>query len=222
MHDRRINGKTLSFGHAGILYRNSFVMYDRETESLWVHVTGKAAHGPRKGWQLKQVAASVTTWGDWKRDHPNTLVLPGYRRGGFMGTYVGTETILGMGLSTVVGFKAKLYPFDILADREVVNDEFNGTDLVVAYSKSNGTARAWGRTLDDGRLLEFKKAATKPGGVSEGPFLLQDLTTGSLWSWMTGVAVSGDLAGQQLSTVAHHPILTRRFEGFYPDGPVLQ
>ncbi len=42
MYDRRTNGQTLSFGHAGILYRNSFVMYDRTTESLWVHVTGLA------------------------------------------------------------------------------------------------------------------------------------------------------------------------------------
>ena len=61
MHDRRVNGKTLSFGHAGILYRNSFVMYDRETESLWVHVTGRAEVGPREGWQLRFMPSTVTT-----------------------------------------------------------------------------------------------------------------------------------------------------------------
>ena len=196
-------------------------MYDRETESLWVHVTGKAAHGPRKGWQLKQVAASVTTWADWKRDHPDTLVLPGFRRGGFMGTYVGTRQAQGMGLSAVVNFKAKLYPFEVLATREVVNDAFNGQDLVVAYATDNGTARAWSRKLDDGQVLHFKRAAKDPG-TGQGPFLLKDQETGSLWSWMTGTAVSGKLAGQQLAAVAHHPILNRRFEGFYPGGPVLQ
>jgi len=71
-----VKDKILSFGHAGILHRNSFVMYDRETESLRVRVTGKAAYGPRKGWQLKAMPASVTQWMDWKRDYPRTRVLP--------------------------------------------------------------------------------------------------------------------------------------------------
>ena len=49
MHERRLNGVTLEFGHAGILYRNSFVMYERETDSLWVHVSGRAEVGARPG-----------------------------------------------------------------------------------------------------------------------------------------------------------------------------
>src|SRR5439155_1161397 len=80
---------TLSFGHEGILYENSFVMYDRKTESLWVHVTGRAVWGPLKGKQLEFVPSTVTTWSQWKAAHPRTLVLPGFRRGGFMGTYHG-------------------------------------------------------------------------------------------------------------------------------------
>lgn len=226
MHDRRIKGKTLSFGHAGILYRNSFVMYDRETESLWVHVTGEAAHGPRKGWRLETLPASVTTWAEWKRDHPDTTVLPGYRRQGFMGHYGGTQSPRGMGLSTIVNFKAKLYPFTVLAGRQVVNDAFNGANLLIAYGRENGTAKAWNRSLEGVGVLEFERVGGASAGKSRGaantPFLVQDMQTGSYWSWMTGEAVEGKLKGRKLASVAHHPILNKRFDGFYPDGPVYE
>ena len=82
MYGRQLEGETLSFGHEGILYENSFVMYDRKTESLWVHVTGRAVWGPLKGKQLEFVPSTVTTWQQWKAAHPRTLVLPGFRRGG--------------------------------------------------------------------------------------------------------------------------------------------
>ena len=48
----------MSFGHAGILLENSFVMYDRGTDSLWVHVTGRAVWGPLKGEQLEFVPST--------------------------------------------------------------------------------------------------------------------------------------------------------------------
>ena len=89
----------LSFGHAGILYERSFVMYDRETGSLWVHVTGKAAHGPLQGKRLTFLPSTVTSWKEWKAAYPNTLVLPGYRRGGFMGTYDGISSGRHLGLA---------------------------------------------------------------------------------------------------------------------------
>ena len=194
-------------------------MYDRETGSLWVHVTGKAEHGTRKGWQLQQIPASVTPWGEWKRAHPNTLVLAGHRRRGFMGEYTGVESAAGIGLSVVVRFSAKLYPFEVLAGRAVVNDAFNGQSLVVAYSSEIGTAKAWGRQLDDVELT-FEAAKATPGAA--GPFLLRDSQSGTLWSWMTGNAVTGKYAGRQLAAVSHHPILNERFVGFYPNGPVLR
>ena len=49
MYRRELNGEVLTFGHAGILYQNSFVMYDKKTDSLWVHATGRAETGPMKG-----------------------------------------------------------------------------------------------------------------------------------------------------------------------------
>ena len=42
MYERTLDGQELRFGHEGVLYENSFIMYDKGTESLWVHVTGEA------------------------------------------------------------------------------------------------------------------------------------------------------------------------------------
>ena len=206
----------MSFGHAGILYRNSFVMYDRKTESLWVHVTGRAETGPRKGWKLRFMPSSMTTWAAWKAAHPHTRVLPGYRRGGFMGTYTGVRSPSGIGLAVRVAFHAKLYPFKALEREPVVNDRFRDEPVVVVYSAKLGTASAWRRRLGD-RVLSFEPLP--PAGDGDA-FRVRDRETGSVWAGLLGEAVAGPLEGQRLEIMPHHPILTSRFAGFYAGGPV--
>ena len=192
-------------------------MYDRETESLWVHVTGRAQSGPLEGSQLEMIPSTVTTWAQWKRAHPDTLVLPGRRRGGFMGTYTGLRDPDPIGLAVTVRFKPKLYPYRALEKSPVVNDEHNGEAVLVVYSSDAGTASAWGRTLD-GRALTFQIGEHSE---AQGTFLLRDAETGSTWSWLTGEALSGPLEGKRLALLPHHPILNKRFPGFYPDAPVM-
>ncbi len=209
MYGRRLDGETLSFGHEGILYESSFVMYDRKTESLWVHVTGRAVWGRLKGKQLEFFPSTVTTWQQWKAAHPHTLVLPGHRRGGFMGTYRGLTRPQHLGLAVVVRFRGKLYPFAALERTPVLNDRFEDTPLLVYWSKTDGTAVAW-RRVAGGRELTFEH---RGGG-------LYDRETGSQWSWLRGEAVAGALKGTRLEAVSHNPILVERFRAFYPDAPV--
>ena len=64
-----------SFGVSGLLYNSDVLMYDRETESLWSQILGKAVNGPSKGEVLNPVPVLHTTWADWRRRHPDTLVL---------------------------------------------------------------------------------------------------------------------------------------------------
>ena len=218
MYRREFNGRVLSFGHAGILYQRSFVMYDRESESLWVHVTGRAEWGPMKGSQLTFMPSTVTTWAAWKSAYPHSLVLPGHRRGGFMGNYKGIRGSRDIGLAVVVRFKGKLYPFRELESTPLVNDRFNGEELVVFYSTERGTATAWNRRLD-GRTLRFRRS---PKRDARGHWLLQDEQTGSLWSWLTGEAESGELKGRKLDPLLYNPILNGRFRAFYSDGVVYR
>lgn len=193
-------------------------MYDHQTESLWVHVTGKAEVGPLKGQQLQLMPSTVTTWAQWKTAHPQSLVLPGYRRGGFMGTYTGVKRLRPFGLAVFSNFKAKLYPFRALKRQQVVNDTFREAELTVAFLEDTHTAMAWSRRLN-GQLLTFVGADESP---QHGHPVLTDNETGSLWSPVTGTAISGQFKGQQLDPLQHYPILVNRFHAFYPEGDIYQ
>jgi len=209
----------LRFGHAGMLFKNSFLMYDHQTDSIWVHVTGEAFHGPLKGKKLKFMPSTVTTWEKWKARYPKTLVLPGRRSESFMGVYDGMGTTRErnqLGLSVVVRFKAKLYPFDVLREQPLVNDRFNGRELVVYYSIRRRTATAWGRRVE-GRTLRFRAT---DGVDAHGDTLLRDEQTGSRWNWLTGEAVAGPLRGRKLKQLSYNPVFNDRFKVFYRDAPI--
>jgi hypothetical protein len=52
-------------------------MFDDETKSLWSSLTGEPVVGPLVGSDLALSALPVvtTTWGEWRRRHPDTTVL---------------------------------------------------------------------------------------------------------------------------------------------------
>ncbi len=62
-------------GISGYLYRSAVLYYDRETETFWEQMTGKAVVGPQTGKRLKWIPSVVTTWKQWRREHPATTVL---------------------------------------------------------------------------------------------------------------------------------------------------
>jgi len=64
-----------TFGVSGRLWHGVLVMYDRETESLWTQLDGRAVRGPASGERLEHVPSTFTTWSAWRAEHPDTLVL---------------------------------------------------------------------------------------------------------------------------------------------------
>src|SRR5437899_6362528 len=58
-----------------MLWRDALIMYDRATDSLWSQVNGTAVAGREKGKRLQELPSELTTWGQWKRRHPDTFVL---------------------------------------------------------------------------------------------------------------------------------------------------
>lgn len=77
LFDRRAAGRTLEFGSSGLLYRSNKLMFDRQTRSLWNHLTGEPVVGELAGQalRLQVLPVELTTWGDWRRLHPATTVL---------------------------------------------------------------------------------------------------------------------------------------------------
>jgi len=84
----------LQFGVSGLLYDSDVLLYDRNTESLWSQLMGKAISGKLKGTKLPQLPASHTTWKDWRQKHPDTMVLSrdtGFKRNYRKSPYSGYE-----------------------------------------------------------------------------------------------------------------------------------
>ncbi|MEM9076068.1 MAG: DUF3179 domain-containing protein [Bacteroidota bacterium] len=74
-----------TMGTSGFLYRSNKLMYDKATQSLWSTLEGEPVIGPLvgKGIQLDYLSVVTTTWGEWKKRHPDTQVLSldtGHRR----------------------------------------------------------------------------------------------------------------------------------------------
>ncbi len=64
-----------SFGVSGMLWHGVLVMYDRETDSLWTQLDGRAIDGDLAGERLEHVPSVFTTWSEWVAQHPDTQAL---------------------------------------------------------------------------------------------------------------------------------------------------
>ncbi len=79
------NGVQHDLGTSGFLYRSNKLMYDKATQSLWNTTWGEPVIGPLVGQDihLERSYLVTTTWGEWKRRHPDSKVLSletGYSR----------------------------------------------------------------------------------------------------------------------------------------------
>ena len=97
MYSREVEGEVLEFGVSGKLVMNVLVMYDRQTESLWSQLLGRAIRGPMEGTELTFLPAWQTTWQDWKERHPQTLALVK----GYSGRYDPYDSYYASGASGV-------------------------------------------------------------------------------------------------------------------------
>ena len=71
------DGVNHTLGTSGFLYRSNKLMYDQATQSLWSTMRGVPVVGPLagKGIVLDRGSVVTTTWGEWRRRHPDTKVL---------------------------------------------------------------------------------------------------------------------------------------------------
>lgn len=76
-YDSVVDGRHITFGTSGLLYRSNKLMFDHETLSLWATFEGRPVVGPLvgTGLQLRPRAVVTTTWGEWRTHHPKTTVL---------------------------------------------------------------------------------------------------------------------------------------------------
>jgi len=67
----------LTLGTSGKLYLSDLVMYDRQTESLWSQIEGRAVAGVLAGAELARVPVQTVAWAQWRAAHPDGWVETG-------------------------------------------------------------------------------------------------------------------------------------------------
>ncbi|RMH09680.1 MAG: DUF3179 domain-containing protein [Nitrospirae bacterium] len=158
--DRVIAERKLTFGVSGLLYQSDLLMYDHQTESLWSQIAMEAVTGPMTGQKLQPLFLEHTTWSDWRRRYPHTLVLStetGYHRRYDRDPYA--DYALGPGVmfpvkpldgrlalkEWVIGIEvngqAKAYPFSVLKWLTApLKDRVNGQGIIVHFDPKHARA----------------------------------------------------------------------------------
>jgi Protein of unknown function (DUF3179) len=153
--ERRIGGRTRSFGVSGLLYQSDVLMYDRQSESLWSQLAMKAVSGPMAGKELRLLPSEHSTWAAWRKAHPGGKVLStntGHARDYDTTPYSGYErsdeamfparwkrTELGKKewiVGVIIGGGAKAYPLLGLEKRPGIDDRVGGEPIRITYDAS--------------------------------------------------------------------------------------
>lgn len=79
MYGRTIDGKVTTFGTTGYTHNSVFVLYDRDSKTVWYPLSKSSMDGvggPHKGEQIPVLShPPITTLGEWRQLHPHTKVL---------------------------------------------------------------------------------------------------------------------------------------------------
>ena len=167
-----IANTSLQFGVSGLLYNSDVLLYDRNSESLWSQILGKAVAGKLKGTILRQIPVTHTSWKDWVKHHPDTLVLSrdtGFRRNYRDSPYSGYEKSRRLYFKVshkspanyhpkerVIGVEIdgrfKAYPYRELSKngKSEFTDSFAGSNLKIYW---NEEAQSGSVTNIDGKAL---------------------------------------------------------------------
>ncbi len=213
-----------------MLFRDGLVMYDRETDTLWTQVDGRAIKGPLAGRRLEVVPSLHATWKQWKELYPGSRVLKkrgiprsaydAYNRDpnqmGILGRRLRDrrlppkERVIGVrdGDTTMAFAEA-----DVRKAR-LVQAEVGALPVVLAAPGPGHPIVTFTRRVA-GRTLSFRLVEAEPP-------LLEDIETGSRWSLADGGAETGPLAGARLERATAYPAFWFGWLGYFPSTDVWQ
>ncbi len=145
LYDPVIDGRRLTFGVTGLLYKRNVIFYDHETMSLWSQLLSESVAGPLAGTPLPVLPMTDTTWGEWRRAHPNSLVLSfptGRARDYEVDPYESYPLDRKPALLVTNGVESKIYSFSELkkAGSPVV-DQVGGGEVTILYDHASKTAQ---------------------------------------------------------------------------------
>ncbi len=108
------------------------------------------------------------------------------------------------------------FPVKILNFHEIVNDELDGTPVLISYCPLCRSAIAYDRRLD-GRELTFGNSSA----LYESDLVMFDRETSSYWWQVAGEAIVGTLTGARLTTLPSTTVTWAQWLQDHPDTMVL-
>ncbi len=233
----------LEFGVSGLLFNNNLVMYDRRhDDTLYPQMTHIGIKGFGTENELKLIPVVETTWGNWKRLYPGTLVVSSASRGTFRTERYTTYPYTGyrnpasaplfplfpepddnpiifdfppkeIVLGVRLGNVAKAYPFSRMGDDlAVINDRISDENVLVVYDAGARMALPFRRDVGN-RTLTFENV---PSSDRRFTFMLKDRETGTTWN-LLGQALAGELRGSQLYQIPAHNAFWFAWATFWQD-----
>ena len=217
MHDRRLDGRTLTFGNEGALFMNAMTWWDHETESIWSQPWGTSIAGDLRGRSLTLIPSELRTWGSWIAEHPDTLVLADEReRDGFLfpqrRQIFNERFVIGVSIQD----DAAAYYFPSVGNVRVRNDTLG--DFPVAVFVDSET-KAISVLLRNGVGRPADEDAVVPDVLTfqvDDQGVATDVETGTVWDVERGLATAGPLRGAAIQKVPYTPAFDWAWEDFFP------
>lgn len=211
----------VEFGVSGRLVNSNLTMYDRGTDTWWPQLLATGIDGPLAGETLQEFRLVWTTWGEWRRAHPETDLLTeetGYARNYGQGPYGQYNPVRGYYGSE-----------DLLFEPLVSDDRAHPKRVVIGTRTADGALTFDKERLLDERVLTGSIAGTEYVAVAEDA-----LSTGYVYANPDGVAVEAATDGYSVSGETHAAdslLLSRTlafdgmwfaWAGFYPEVPYVR
>jgi Protein of unknown function (DUF3179) len=234
---RTVNGRVLHFYLAGINNQN-FLMRDKETGTWWQQITGKAIYGPLQGATLELVLSDELTFGEWRTEFTNGLVLapvakytkeyepnwePEVAKLPVVISFPGTElksrdVVVGLTINGV----ARAYPWETFAKQSPVVDHVNGTPLLLVLGPDGKSFRVFVSRID-ARDAEFflQGDDTTDTSAEKKAWTLVDAATASQWNFQ-GCATSGPAQGKCLDRIPALKDYWFDWRNYHPDTTIYK
>jgi hypothetical protein len=243
--DRRVKGRTLTFGTTGNLRNSDLVMWDRATQSWWQQITGEAVVGDLTGARLHPLPAQTLSWEHFRWTYPSGDVLSrqtGFDRDYGANPYTGYDTpdqrpFLYDGrldprlppkervVSVTVGRQTAVVPFSRLAHNLVASFEVGRRSAVVFYARGVASpldqrSVAQGRDVGTAGVFDARLERRTLRFQRRGDAVV-DRETGSTWD-VTGRATGGPLRGRRLTPLPHDEQFWFAIAAFVPHAHIVR
>jgi len=223
---RTYNGKSTTFGVSGLLYNSNLMPYDRTTNSTWTQLGLLSVNGDLRDTPASTFRVLETTWSTWKKMYPQTSLVSvntGHSRNYQQypyGSYRETDGLI-FSVSTlddrlpqkervhgvIINGKVKAYRIKSFISQSIIEDQFQGQDIVIVGSTNLNFAMSFVQKELNGEVLKLSMVNKGDLTPEDSPSIILKDQFGNEWD-LFGNAISGPDKGAKMET-------TNSFIGFW-------